>query len=440
MPSADGHRFSRRAIAGLAAGVALSASLAPRWRGAPRVAHAAFPPPRGSAPATSAREHLRSLLAIVPAEGTGLFDREETIVSWSDYATQLAAVGVSAPSADETREIEAFWEFPISAERWLNAVKRLDSPSSLSSSVSYPRVFYRHFGFGLFQIDQAVELGGGFAPVAVRGSFDLTELRATWQATGYEPFDLSGLEAFRLGESQRSSMIASDQFLAAISYATNLDEATLIFAESAAQMDAIVATVRGNTRSILEKPEMAELLDALDHSFVGGELVPGQRLKRPTPASVDEIVANGYDRASAEAIATAVAEERASMASMPPVRQAWIGITAGGPLEALPGGMYDLPATPEPLPANAPTAQLEACLLFSSFGDADLGKEALMRRLEQGQILALPIPSEEIFGDWSVEQVGTSSVVRIRLGFADGVPADHWGTLHRNNLLSLFRW
>jgi hypothetical protein len=264
---------SRRAV--LAAG---AGALGMAFRA--RVASPAVWPSVGRTDASddpTARDRLISLLRLLPPAFSVYLDRDETIVSWADYAAQLAAVGANAPSAAATNAVEWFHDFPPEALQWFSAVKRLPTPPALQSSTWRPREFHRLFGFGLVQVDRAVHFGDGFGPFAVRGRFDLAELKEAWAATGYEPYRLSGLDAYGLAKDRRRQVTSIDKWFTSMIHAAILDEITLLFAETAVQMEQFAATVRGESPSLMDDPALAELADCLDPSFVGGELGPGER-------------------------------------------------------------------------------------------------------------------------------------------------------------------
>ncbi len=160
-------RFTRRAA--LAGGVAIFA--------APSMATlaqtpSASPVTRGGTYLADARDRLRALLALVPADALGGPDPTSELFTWVDLEVQFQAHGFSGAPDGIVQAVSML----VSTDELMPYAKSEETQAAL--------------GFSVLDVHQILVAGAPPDRVSVyAGGVPFAELTATWEATGYEQPD-----------------------------------------------------------------------------------------------------------------------------------------------------------------------------------------------------------------------------------------------------------
>jgi hypothetical protein len=374
--------------------------------------------PAASPPAVAATGGLADLLALAPDVLADPAPPELLIATFADSAAQMASVGAKPPASIDD---EAF-DFWVDSNWWMPV------PSPIRENVLNEE-WRPLFGFDRTQIDRSLEVGEPPARLFIlQGRFDETELTTAWQASGYQPLDVPGAVVYSLAEDERIDFENPVQRLAlgAMNNAAILPDGTLLFASRLDRLEQGIATARGEAPSLLDRPEIAELVAAGDPGLVAAFLTTGEALQAEPIGDVND------SATVAAAFATAAAAEAAVVGAMPPVDLALLGVTAGGPLpfERTEGG-----ATPVGFLPDAPDARLVISLRFADRAAVETAASVVDHRLASGQSASDQRPWTEFFADWTLAVAPDAPVLTVTLTYGPETRVDIWmGLLFRRDL------
>jgi hypothetical protein len=324
-------------------------------------------------------------------------------VTYVDVATQLATIGV-APlrSGDEVSSAH------IQATGWMKQLRWM--------GYSYEPAWREMFGFGLYDIDQAIEYeAGAFFLTIYRGRFSVSAVLRAWEQEGYRPIEESG-RAVYYDLDVRLDPPGLDLELGNMSYAAILDDVTVAFASEGDVLAAALAASAGEAPSFADGANMAPLLAKLPANLVSAMIAAGDVLSDP---------------------AALAALDGAEVGRMPPVETALLGITAGAPLA-------ESSSPPIALPPGVPAARPILALSFASQEEAERAAAVIAERLATER---MPEPDDsplgghagrpfaEMFPHVLVRPDADAPVVLVALGLADDVRPDilyrmqGWGAL-----------
>lgn len=322
-------------------------------------------------------------------------------VTYADVALQSSTLGVAPPpDAIDSQN----------SQQWLPAIQSLALPQSTGQYWARPE-WREAFGFDLSQIERAVEYTAPpLSITAVRGTFDLDEVRSAWTQSGYQPLDTEAGEIFAIREDFEVDLADpnSRMAMAHLNVVAIAEDGTLLFGSSRNAVQMALAAANGQGPSFAERPDIAPLVRIAPPDLVSALLVDGDLLQAtPDPAGTlleDESPADFATR-------TAAAAEEAQR--MPPIGAALLGHTAG--------------LFPESDDADSPAARVVA-LLITPGHDAALRAAGVV----EDRLATQTMPAarggdladrgwDEVFAEWSVSAVPAEPVVHIDLDLAPGV-------------------
>ncbi len=338
---------------------------------------------------------LEGILGLVPATLTDLDDPERANITYANIAAQLEAVDVAAP---DSMDDEAFSE-------WFAATLGLPVPSH---AAQYLQSWREDYGFDLLQADQTLQISlPPFDLSLFRGRFDEREIVGALRELGYKPVGNDRpILAIRDDYEQDISAQTAYKF-AAMNYATILEDGTLAFASAQAILESVLDVVAGETPSLAERSDIAELLPNVPEDLASALFVDGTMLTGAMPEALLEL-----DPESTPDI-DAIATEMAEGSDMPPVVMAMLGSTAGGPLE--PDGETTPPSS------DIPDARAVIVVALQSPDAAEAAAPIIEERLATGASASTDQPYAELFPERSVEAVPVTPVVRIDLTLGVGI-------------------
>lgn len=344
------------------------------------------------------------------------------ILTFSDIAGQLAAVGVAPPATN------------AALRDYLSATAPLVFPHDLANSGLDP-AWREAFGFDVLQIDQSLEFGVPPSQATLlRGRFDKRELRAAWQRTGYRAIavDLPGATVVSLHEDPVIDVDSPITRLAlsSMNNAAILPDGTLAFAGSLRLLRAVLAVVAGTWPSLADRPAVATLLAAAPPDLVSATLVDGTALQGTAPI---DAFANPTPP-DPGTVMTAVAALR----QMPPVGMALIGVTAGGPPRS-PGAAS---STPMPAAPGQPRSRVWLALLMANQAAAATAAPIVLERLETGRSAATGEPFATYFpaAERQVRTLAQQPVLVVDLGLSDDTPPNLWYNMYARRDLGFVAW
>jgi hypothetical protein len=195
---------------------------------------------------------LCEMLSLVPDI---LIDRPDlsSVFSYANAAAQRDALGVSRPVDPEDPEFT----------RWSLAMR--DVPIG---GVFFP---YLHFwpeemGFSVFDLDQSLEAGD--PPdriILLRGRFDEGRIVETWTRMGYQEISADGATVWKLRDDYEMDLVEGGRTtqLNHRNYAAFVRSDIVVFASNLADMTSVVGTSGKLLRPLSERPEVAELVEAV---------------------------------------------------------------------------------------------------------------------------------------------------------------------------------
>ena len=336
---------------------------------------------------------LEAMLGLVPATFPDLDDPELANITYANIAAQLEAVEVAAPGSMDD---EAFSE-------WVAATVGLPVPSH---AAQYLQSWREDYGFDLLQADQTLQISlPPFDLSLFRGRFDEREIVRALRELGYKPVGNDRPILAIRGDFEQDITAQTDYKLAAMNYATILDDGTLAFASAQDILESVLDVVAGETLSLAERDDIAALLPNVPDDLASALFVDGTMLTGGVPEELLEL--DPQATPDIEAIATDVAEG----SDMPPVVTAMLGTTTGGPLQ--------LDGETSPPSSDIPAARGAVVVVLQSPDAAETAAPVIEERLATATSLATDQPYAELFPERSVEAVPETPVVRIDLTFAE---------------------
>ena len=346
-----------------------------------------------------------SMLRLVPAPYRWL----DRIASYTNFAGQLAAVGLSLPSESD----DEAWS------RFDDAVSHLNRPAGL---VSRNLVDWRKaFGFDLSRVDQSLYTGSGTAPAMVlRGRFNSEEARAALAGTGYRTVanEAAGATIVSISSEDKTRPESPLRYDVAgqMDNAAILEGGLIAFSASVEGIQAVQIVIAGEVPSLVTEPGIAPLIHAMGTDVASAVVVRGESLR--WERTVDWWVQK-------EPRLAPIAPQRTTEPPMPPVWLALFGVTPGGPvlrpgLEAVPKAVPLDPTQPEP--------RARIVLLLGSADEALTAVEVIEHRLDTWHSFFDERPFADIFppAERQAQAIPGERVVRIDLGFGPGMRSTLW--------------
>jgi hypothetical protein len=359
----------------------------------PALAHAQGATPTG----TSEPSAIETMFARVPAAFHELDNPASAMIAFADISAQLEAVGITPPPSMDDPGYDA----------WLAAARVLALPVSASPFGTYTREDY---GFDLLQADRTLSIMlPPFHLTLLQGAFHLDAVRQTLDTAGYRPTEVGGHTLLSLRGDFEVDVGAPPAFrMAAMNFATILEDGTLAFASAGAPLAAVLDVAAGTAPSMLDDAAVGLLLAQAPPDLASAMLVSGLSLTGTvTNSMIDEILTGGTP--DIDALAT----EIAATSEMPPVVMALLGSTVGGPLAT--------DATPVAGPATVPTARAVAVVLLLAPEAARTAVPIVEERLATGQSARDEQPYATMFPERTVEAVDGMPVLRVDLTLGEGV-------------------
>ena len=338
---------------------------------------------------------LRVMLGLVPATFPDLDDPELATISYANIAAQLEAVDVTAPGSMDD---EAFSD-------WSAATLGLPVPSH---AAQYLQSWREDYGFDLLQADQTLQISlPPFDLSLFRGDFDEREIVRALRELGYKPVG-NDRPILAIRDDFEQDISAQTSYkLAAMNYATILEDGTLAFASAQGILESVLDVVAGDAPSLAERDDIAVLLPTVPDDLASALFVDGTMLTGGVPEKLLE-----QDPEATPDI-EAIAAEMAESSELPPVVTAMLGTTAGGPLE-----LDDETAA---FASDIPDAGAVVVVVMQTPDAAETAAPIIEERLATAASSATDQPYAEFFPERSVEVVPETPVVRIELTLGEGI-------------------
>jgi hypothetical protein len=294
-------RMSRRAVIAGAAGMAL---IAPTTHSIVAQTPEASPVVRGGTYLADARDRLRSLLALVPAEALGGPDPTSELFTWLDLEVQLHAHGVS-------RESEGI----------VDAVSMLVSTDELMPYAMSEETMGA-LGFSALDVHQILVAGVPPDRVTIyAGGVDFAALTATWEATGYERKTGDHGDYWTLGEEGEPDFgRPSPLNIGALNNVALLADDIAVFTRSYAALERVLA-LQGE--SAADDADLNALIDTLPSDAVNVMALPGATFR------ADTMVPENPGQDAAVTVGELLAESDDAVGPMPPLLLGMVGVTSG---------------------------------------------------------------------------------------------------------------
>lgn len=352
----DRDRFSRRSVVAGAAGLVLAVST-PQAMPLGAQTPEASPATRGGTFMTDARDRLRSLLALLPADSLENEEPTATLMSWADWQTQFAALGVEDPFAEST-----------------NIVAVTRSMTSTDDLVQYAlaedvRAF---LGFSAFEVHQVL-VGNAFVDrIAVyAGGVDFSGLTATWETSGYERKSGPHGDYWTLGEAgeldfSRPGPVA----VGGLNNVALLADDIAVFTPTYAGLERVLAHASEGGPSAADDEGLTALIDMMPENAVNVLAFPGATFR------ADTMVPENPGMETSTMLEDLLAESDTAVGPMPEVLLSLCGVTAGAAMSTNPD---------EATPDVAGDAQAFMSFLMASEDDARAAAAVAFWRLENMQ-------------------------------------------------------
>lgn len=296
------HLMTRRAmLAGTMTAIAAPAMLALAQTPGPS------PVTRGGTYMADARDRLRSLLALVPAEALGGPDPTSELFSWNDLETQFFAHGIDDPMTQTDKVVDATVPMAITDDLMQYAMD-----SSVREAV----------GFSALEVHQVLVAGVSPNRVAIyAGGIDAAGLAPAWEAAGYTRMTGDHGEFWTLGENGELDIARPGPLaLGSLNNVALLADDTVVFARTAALLDTVLAR-QGATAA--DDADLATLIDTLPADAVSAVALPGATFR------ADTMVPENPGRDGSTTVADLLAESDAAVGPMPPLALGLVCVTSG---------------------------------------------------------------------------------------------------------------
>lgn len=343
-------RLSRRAVIAGAAGMAL---VAPTAHSAAAQTPEASPVVRGGTYMADARDRLRSLLALVPADALGGPDPTSELFTWVDLEVQLQAHGVSG-----------------SSDGIVEAISMLASGDQL---LPYAMSEETRDALGFTAVDVHQILVAGVPPDRVTvyaGGVDFTDLTSTWEATGYERRSGDHGEYWTLDEEGKPNFgLPSPLNIGAMSNVALIADDIAVFTRTYDLLERILAhQTEGEGSSAADDADLNLLIGTLPSDTVNVMALPGDIFRADTMVPENP----GQDRFVT--VQELLAESDDAVGPMPPLQLGMIAVTSGA-----------VPAMDGTPPAGELDPRALMAFLTSSEEDALAAADVAFWRLENMQ-------------------------------------------------------
>lgn len=346
-------------------------------------------------PAASESGLLR-LLGALPDRPLGM---DGGMVTYADLALQAAVAGVEPPAAGEDSE---------GAQAWVRAMQTMQIPQTTGQHWIRPE-WREAFGFDLYQIEQAAEFAAPpFSITAVRGSYDLDEVRDALNRAGYQPIGTDAGEISAVRDDFQVDLADPNarMAMAHLNVVAIADDGTLLFGSSRTAVQQALAAANGQGPSFAGRPDIAPLINAAPADLASALIIDGTLLQA-TPDPSGALVG---DESPAD-IANRFAQELEDARQMPAISVALLGQTAG--LFTTGNGSAE------------PAASLVVLLHTPMQGAAERAAEVITQRLDTrsapGRGGEVGRPWADLFPERSVSVAPGAPVVLIDLVPAEGV-------------------
>ena len=350
------------------------------------------------APQQSTDSALGLMLAHVPATLSDLDDPEGANLTYANIAAQLQAVGVTPPdSMDDER-----------SKAWIDATRGL--PMAMPAA-QFLKVWREDYGFDLFQADQTLQISlPPFDLSLYRGRFNNQEVLGALGDIGYQPVDNDGAILSIRGDYEQDVQAQTAYKLAAMNYATILDDGTLAFASALGILEEVLEVQAGERASLAERSDIALLLASAPNDLASAMIVPGSMLVAGIPDQVLDL-----DPGATPDLAAA-ATEIAERSGLPPIANVLLGMSVGGPIS-----VDDTATSPV---ADVPDARAVVIVAMHSPDAAQTAAPIIAERLATQASVVTDEPFAEIFPQRTVEPIPGSPIVVVDLVLGEGTGRD----------------
>lgn len=267
----------------------------------------ASPVTRGGTYMADARDRLRSLLALVPAEVLGGPDPTSELFSWNDLQAQFFAHGIDDPMTQTDAVVEATVPLAITDDLM---------PYAMQPDVR------EALGFSPLEVHQMLVAGAPPDRVVIyAGGIDAASLTATWEVAGYARTTGEHGDFWTLGEEGEPDLGRPGPLaLGSLNNVAVLAEDTVVFTRTSALLDTVLAT-QGATAA--DDADVAMLIDTLPADAVSAVALPGATFR------ADTMVPENPGRDAPTTVGDLLAESDAAVGPMPPVALGLVCVTSG---------------------------------------------------------------------------------------------------------------
>lgn len=267
----------------------------------------ASPITRGGSYMADARDRLRSLLAMVPAEVLGGPDPTSELFSWNDLETQFFAHGIDDPMTQTDAVVDATVPLAITDDLMQYAMD--------------PQV-REALGFSALEVHQILVAGAPPDRVAIyAGGIDAAGLAATWEAAGYERKTGEHGDFWTLGEEGEPDFGRPGPLaLGSLNNVALLSDDTVAFTRTSALLQTVLAK-QGETAA--DDADLATLIDTLPADAVSAVALPGATFR------ADTMVPENPGRDAQTTVQDLLAESDDAVGPMPPLVLALVCVTSG---------------------------------------------------------------------------------------------------------------
>lgn len=296
-------RMSRRTVIAGAAGMALVAPT--RFPVAAQTPEAS-PVVQGGTYLADARDRLRSLLALVPADALGGPDPTSELFTWLDLEVQLHAHGVSAES-----------------EGLIDAIGMLVSNDELLPYAMSEEAMAA-LGFSALDVHQILVAGVPPDRVSIyAGGVRFADMTATWEETGYERRTGEYGDYWTLGEEGEPDFgRPSPLNIGALNNVALLADNIAVFTRSYGALERVLAH-QGSGEGEAPDANLDAVIDALPSDTVNVMAFPGATFR------ADTMVPENPGMDAAVTVGELLAESDDAVGPMPPLLLGMVGVTSG---------------------------------------------------------------------------------------------------------------
>lgn len=297
-------RMSRRAMIAGAAGMAL---VAPTALHVVAQTPEASPVTRGGTYMADARDRLRSLLALVPADALGGPDPTSELFSWVDLEVQLNAHGISG-----------------TPEGIVPAISMLTASDELMPYAMNEETIAA-LGFSVLDVHQILVAGAPPERISIyAGGVDFAGITAAWEATGYERRTGDHGDYWTLGEEGDPDFsLPTPLNIGSMNNVALLADDVAVFARSYATLERVLAHQAAEGGSAAGDADLNLLIDTLPSDTVNVLAVPGDMLR------ADTMVPENPGRDAAVTVAELLAESDDAVGPMPELLLGMFSVTSG---------------------------------------------------------------------------------------------------------------